>query len=262
MSASRRHVAEPDLAQYKDPASPHPLLFVVASALEGRLVPRHDAGVKVVQAGPALQAGERITAATSARAPAGLLSVGFAAGLDPRLPPGTVLLPRHVLQGRRTIAVDPKWHGRVFGLLRPGTGCSTGNLLALDAVVRHPSEKLRLHQATAAVAGDLESGLLAAVASELGAPYLVVRVILDAATDPLPDSAAGLLAPGGAARPLATLAAMLRAPASFAGLIRRYCITARQLPEALQRAWPELINPPPRRPTADILGAAAASQAE
>ena len=217
---------------------------------------RPGAAVKVVQAGPGLGALEHVTAATRDRMPSGLVSFGFAGGLAPQLPPGTILLPRHIRRGTGPIAaVDPEWHGRVLEALLETGNCSTDDLLAVDAIIHRPAEKAGLHAQSGAGAVDLESGVLAAIAAGLGVPFLVLRVILDGAGDALPRSAARMLTPAGGTRLLPTLLTMVRSPAAFARLLRRHRRAARGLQHALAAAWPEILSPP-SRPAARLNGTA------
>ena len=123
----------------------------------------------------------------------GIVSFGLAGGLDPALPPGTLIVPQAVAADGRMWPTDPMLSARLGG--------STGHVcLGWDAPVSSPEEKRRLCEQTGAVAVDMESGAVAAVAAAAGVPFAVLRAICDPADRAIPPAAlVALNAAGGLA---------------------------------------------------------------
>lgn len=111
-----------------------------------------------------------------------LISFGLAGGLDPALPPATLILPETVSSNGRSYRCDPELRALLEGDSIPA-------LMAAEAAVSAAAEKQRLWRETGAGAVDLESGAVAEVAAEAGIPFAVMRAICDPATRDLPRSA-------------------------------------------------------------------------
>lgn len=142
----------------------------------------------------------------------GLVSFGFAGGLDPALRPGEVVIPAWVLADGTLYTVEPALAERFGGL--------TGHrLVAGDQVAADVSAKRRLHAATQAHAIDLESGSVARVASDHGLPFAVVRAISDPADRSLPPAALLALDPAGGINIIGVLSSVLRQPAQLPALL-------------------------------------------
>jgi adenosylhomocysteine nucleosidase len=143
----------------------------------------------VVQSGP----GAARAAAAAARAiDAGagvLVSWGLAGGLDANVVPGTVVVPRRVLQhGAEPLAVDAVWHSRV-AVLADEFPLEHGDLLTAPAALESPAAKRAAAAATGAVAVDMESAAIAATAARAGVPFVALRVVVDGVADALPQGA-------------------------------------------------------------------------
>lgn len=184
---------------------------LVGLASEARLVRRAarrldlQVALEIGAADPGrAEAGARRLAAAGA---AGLVSFGLAAGLDPALGPGRLLLPETVLDpdGRRW-PTDPAWRGAL------GLDAETGPLAGCDALLRSPADKAALARASGAAAADMESHLLARAAGEAGLPFLVLRAVADPAGLALPPPAWDAIDAAGRSRGLAVAARLLRAP--------------------------------------------------
>ena len=107
-----------------------------------------------------------------------LVSFGFAGGLDPDLSAGTVVLPEQVRFGERIYRTTERWHRRSRAELA-GMAVSTGALLTVDEMVPSPQLKAHYWAAARAVALDMESGAIGAIADAAEIPWLVVRAICD-----------------------------------------------------------------------------------
>jgi adenosylhomocysteine nucleosidase len=117
----------------------------------------------------------------------GLVSWGCAAALAPKLKPGDLCLPAEILDRnavRRGASRD--WHQRAKDALRGAGNLYTETLLTTDRLVATAAEKRALAAACGAIAVDMESAAVAAVACEHGLPFLAVRAIADPADMVLP----------------------------------------------------------------------------
>lgn len=124
------------------------------------------------------------------RGAAALVSFGTAGGLDPSLPPGTVVVPPLVVAPDGSeIPSDEAWSGRLLACVRQAVPVSRATLAAARDLIESPEQKRALRAATGAGAVDMESGGVAAVAAGHGVPWLAVRVILDAADTTVPQIA-------------------------------------------------------------------------
>jgi adenosylhomocysteine nucleosidase len=177
----------------------------------------------------------------------GLLSVGTAGGLARNLAPGTVLLPKRLQSAREELfETAPKWHAAVHEALRKSCPVATGDLLCVDAVVRRPDQKRALHESTRAIAVDMESIRLARIARTLDVPYLVLRVVMDAAGDEVPGAALAGVTPAGDTDVAALLGRLCKHPSDLGPLIvsaLRYRTAAGMLRRSLATGGNELLNP-------------------
>jgi len=165
---------------------------------------------EILQSGPgAVRAAQAATAALAAGA-SGLVSFGLAGALRAELAPGAVLLPRRVRSATAAFAADPFWHAALADAVRTaGLTPSFDDLLSVPAALTTPSEKSAA-AASGAVAADMESAAIAAVAARAGARFLALRVIVDAAGDSLPADVERWVDARGERRLGAALAAALR----------------------------------------------------
>lgn len=146
-----------------------------------------------------------------------LLSFGLAAGLEPGQAAGTLVIPSEVVCGNDRYATDPRWSGRMRAALghfdaRPVAG--------VDAPLVRAADKVHLHQATGAVAADMESHGVARLARLAARPFAVLRVISDPAERALPPAALVGMKPDGRVNLAAVLASLLRHPGQLPDLAR------------------------------------------
>lgn len=151
----------------------------------------------------------------------GLLSWGCAAALCPALKPGTLCLPTEILDldGTRH-AVSADWHQRTWGALRAGFDPRTDPLLTSNHLVRTAVDKQTLAAKYRAVAVDMESAAVAAVAHLRDVPFLVVRAIADPAHLALPRSVVRATDAQGTTHRSAMLGHALRHPGELYRLLR------------------------------------------
>lgn len=157
-----------------------------------------------------------------AERPAGLLSFGLCAGLDPALRPGgLVCAERVVLPDGRALPADPAWRERVLAEAEHrGLRCAAGAVVGSERVLATALDKRALAAKSGAVAADMESHALAEAAAEAGLPLLVLRAVGDAAARRLPRPALHALREDGSTSPAAVLAGLARAPGEAPALVR------------------------------------------
>jgi len=195
--------------------------IVTGLAAEAGTLPESDLWIALSAADPA-----RAAQAADAMIAGGaqlLVSYGLAAGLDPRLGPGTLLLPDSVIshegevetpdrggvrdqlnritsfkrdEGAGTpeppppesyLAVDQ----RVREALRQGLEerAEGGAVAGVDRPLMYGDQKLALYAQTRALAADMESHLVARAAVAAGVPYVVIRVVSDPSNRTVPHAA-------------------------------------------------------------------------
>ncbi|MHB0888729.1 phosphorylase family protein [Acidithiobacillus sp.] len=182
---------------------------------------------------PAAQA----AAALLAEGVGALLAFGTAGGLDPALRPGILLLPERVIYSGGDYAVAASWRSRVAARIHGEL--VSGPLLTVATACAQSGQKQTLHAHSGAVAVDMESGAVAAVATSAGKPFLVLRALVDPAERDLPLSAMVAVDAYGHLRLSALLAALARRPWEITALLR----LGREMSAALQSlrtAWQEL----------------------
>lgn len=145
-----------------------------------------------------------------------LVSWGVAGGLAPVLHAGSICLPQEVI-GRdgAMVSTTASWHAAVAEELRTQHAVSYGRLLSSPAILASAGEKARAFRETGAVAVDMESLGVGQVALAFEVPFLVLRVIVDVASDEVPAAAMA-----GARNPLRVAAALIRKPGELVALCR------------------------------------------
>jgi adenosylhomocysteine nucleosidase len=149
-----------------------------------------------------------------------LVSWGVAGGLDPDLAAGTICLPSVVLaQDGETYATNLHFREILRAAIAARGAVVGGRLLTSVQAIAAIAAKAQVFRETGAVAVDMESAGIAAVAARQGLPFIAVRVIVDAAGDAVPDVA---LAAGraGEVRILPLLLGILKSPRQIAPLLR------------------------------------------
>ncbi|MCS6952259.1 MAG: hypothetical protein RMK57_05495 [Bryobacterales bacterium] len=109
--------------------------------------------------------------------PATLISAGFCGALDPTLHPGDVLVATRVVRAEDGTAYEAS-------PLQAKLPHAVGVVLSCDAVVREVEEKSRFWAAGWAVV-EMEAAAVAAAAAAAGLPFAAVKVVVDAAWEPL-----------------------------------------------------------------------------
>ena len=239
-----------------DPPQPSVIAIIVALAseracVEAGLADDPMAMLLLKQSGPGPD-----NAAAAARAVAqsgadALVSLGLAGGLEPRLQAGTAVVPdRIVLKSGEMLATDSVWKARIVAAIGTELATDEGALLSADSVLHTPDRKSAAARTTGAVAVDMESAAIAAVAAAAGLPAVAIRVVADCAADTLPAGIERWIDPSGHRR-LAPIAAAALSPAQWpvlALLARRHRAAQRALRAVAQRLAPTGFEFAPRPP--------------
>jgi nucleoside phosphorylase len=146
--------------------------------------------VVLAATGDGARAAARGLAALLDAAPVGrLLVLGVGGGLSPNLAPGDLVAARQVVEaGREVAAADPAWLAAAAAL-----GAIPGTVLTAPRILVTPEEKRAAWRGLEALGSepgsatvDLESAAYARLAAARGIPLLVVRAVVDAASEALP----------------------------------------------------------------------------
>jgi adenosylhomocysteine nucleosidase len=153
---------------------------------------------------------------------AALVSFGLAGGLAPGLRPGDLLLPERVRgAGPTPWSVDAVWRERVHARLAAGgLEPQAGALLGSEHIVATAADKRALFETSGALAVDMESHGVAAVAAEAKMPFLVLRAVADPADQVVPQAVLEALRSDGHVRVLATLGGVIRQRGELVAILR------------------------------------------
>ena len=168
-----------------------PLAIVTALSSEAATLQRYP-GVAINTSGMGADNAQRCAQDAIGRGAQALVCWGFAGGLHPDLAPGALLLPAAVRdEDGSTLTVHSPWQQRLCRVLA-GAEPNTRPLQSVAEPLRSRAEKLAAAR-TGAVACDMESAAILKTAAAHGRPAVVIRVVLDTATDELPSAIDGLV---------------------------------------------------------------------
>ena len=166
-----------------------------------------------------------------------LASWGMAAGLDPRLAPGTVLIPTRVIGSQaRGYTPDVHWRQRLLDRLGHAVTVCGDPLADTPTILDTPNAKAAVFERTGAAAADMESAAVAQVAAEHELPMQVIRIVLDAAAVSLPGNLGRVIDDNGRVRVSQLMIRAVLNPRDWPrwpGLVR-YFLAARH---AMRTVW-------------------------
>lgn len=206
--------------------------IVVALASEAGTLTSHTAKpghITALTGGAALHlsgmgpAAARHAAEMLADAGAAALAVfGVAGALGPHLRNGALFCPERVLdEDGHAYSADAAW--RTLLQQRLAMPFHTeGTLLSVTSPLLTVAAKANAHQQYGAIAVDMESAAVAAVAEARGLPCLVLRAIVDECEDTIPEALNGSVDAWGRPRLLSLLSAFFRHPSVLGELPRLY----------------------------------------
>ena len=173
-----------------------------------------------------------------------LASWGMAAGLDPGLAPGVVVIPDRVTGSQaHEYAPDILWRRRLLDRLGDAVTICDNPLADAPAILDTPDAKAAIFERTGAAAADMESAAVARVAAEHKLPVLVIRVVLDAAATTLPGSLGRVVDDTGRVRvPQLIIRAVLdpRDWSRWPGLVRSFFAARHAMRSVWSLAAPDL----------------------
>lgn len=118
-----------------------------------------------------------------------LVSWGVAGSLDSGMLSGDIVLPVDVLDvDGQLYHVNQDWHKALTNKLNHPGVYSGGMLVSTHVVQQEARLKSELHQATQAMAVDMESAAVARVALNSNMPFVVIRSIFDTISMRIPAS--------------------------------------------------------------------------
>ena len=173
-----------------------------------------------------------------------LASWGMAAGLDPGLAAGAVVIPDRVIGSQaHEYAPDSLWRRRVLDRLGEAVTVCDDPLADTPTILDIPDVKGAIFERTGAAAADMESAAVAQVAAEHELPLLVIRVVLDAAAVTLPGSLGRVINDTGRVRvPQLMIRAALdpRGWPRWPGLVRSFLAAGHSMRTVWSLAAPDL----------------------
>jgi len=192
------------------------LALIVPLALERHCLtntpePTSDTALEVLQCGQGELGARRAALSAVTQGASALLSVGIAGALDARLAAGDAVVPASVVAagtGRR-IKCSQDWSRSLRARIEGQCRVSDGALLSVPDVLTSAASKSAAARQYDAVACDMESAAIAAVAQDAGVPFAALRVISDESADELPDDVAQWIDESGNARLRPVLATLL-----------------------------------------------------
>ncbi|MCX7280438.1 MAG: hypothetical protein NTX21_02505 [Alphaproteobacteria bacterium] len=161
----------------------------------------------------------------------GVISIGLAGALSSHLKVGDVVIAEKIMTGAESWDCDAGWRNRLMSRLPQA---HQGTLFGSDVIIDKADTKSGLHEATGALAVDMESQIAARFAAARNLPLAGLRIISDGATHVLPPAALVAMKPDGGIAIGRVLGSLLRKPNQVPALIR----TAR----ASNKAFAELLR--------------------
>lgn len=154
-----------------------------------------------------------------------LVSFGVAGALLTGLNPGTLLLPKRVLDTNGNVyLIEPQLHLRYLNLLKPHfPSLQIGELIAVNQAAANPDSKSALAASCtehAPVAADMESHVVAQTAIRYAKPFLALRAILDPLECSIPQCAIAALDHHGNEHLWPVLCGLVVAPRALPRLIK------------------------------------------
>jgi hopanoid-associated phosphorylase len=148
-----------------------------------------------------------------------LVSFGIAGALAPDLQAGDLVVSAEVLADGDRWRADERFQTLVSNLARD-IGARRGQIFGARAILATKEEKNHAWRATGALAVDLESDVVARIASQAGIPFLVTRTIADTLYRELPAAALIPLSEAGTPDLARVLGSVIRRPRQIGTLVR------------------------------------------
>jgi adenosylhomocysteine nucleosidase len=189
------------------------IIAVVGLSREAKIAAVGDV-FAMVGGGNSVLLRRKLDAATTAD---GVISIGIAGGLAPKLECGACIVASEVIGGTARFSTHVRWRDSMLSKLPDATLAA---VMGTDSIVASPETKAELHRATGAAAADMESHIAARFAAERKIPFVALRVVADPATSALPPAALSALSSDGTIRYGAVLRSVLANPSHIPALTR------------------------------------------
>jgi adenosylhomocysteine nucleosidase len=153
---------------------------------------------------------------------AGVISIGLAGALSPLLKVGEVVIADQIITGTEKWDCHAGWRNRLASLLTGSSGVEAhqGPLFGSDVIIEQAQTKTGLHDATGALAVDMESQVAARFAVSRNLPLAGLRVVSDDAGHVLPPAALVAMQPDGGISVRRVLWSLVKKPGQLPALIR------------------------------------------
>jgi adenosylhomocysteine nucleosidase len=161
----------------------------------------------------------------------GVISIGLAGALSPLLKVGEAVIADRIIFGAEKWRCDERWRVALAARL---SFAHQGPFAGSGTIIQDAAAKSALHEASGALAVDMESQVAARFAASRGLKLAGLRIISDDARHVLPPAALVAMKPDGGIAIGRVLGSLLRHPSQVPALIR----TAR----ASNKAFAELLR--------------------
>ena len=146
-----------------------------------------------------------------------IISFGLAGGLAPYLRAGDWVVASSVIDAKQTRLTDQTWSKKILTMI---PGAWHAPILGVDTAITDIVGKRRAHAETGAAAVDMESHLVARLATAHGLSFTAVRVVVDPAHRFVPAAALAGMLPCGKTSIAAVMREVIARPSQLLGLIR------------------------------------------
>ncbi len=147
----------------------------------------------------------------------GIISFGVAGGLAPHLRPGNWVVASSIVDAQQSRPTDRVWSEKILAMI---PGAEHKPIAGVDYAVADPGAKKRMHVETGAATVDMESHLVARLASTHGLSFTAVRVVIDPAHRVVPEAALAGMRPDGGTSITAVMRELIAGPSQLSGLLR------------------------------------------
>ncbi|NDE89600.1 MAG: hypothetical protein EB059_00455 [Alphaproteobacteria bacterium] len=149
-----------------------------------------------------------------------LISFGVAGGLAPNLDSTTIIVSKHIVgKNSQHWACDATL---VQHFKQRAPQALDGGVYGSTHLVPTPADKKKLHSNTGCMIVDMESHVVAQVATRHSLPFAVLRGVSDSVEDGFPDAALKGLSPDGSTNMNAVYKSLLRNPLQIPALLKLF----------------------------------------
>ena len=163
--------------------------------------------------GPGPEAARSAALALIDKGVGGLISFGYAGGIDRDAKAGDLVVASEIREGRNeVVACEPIWGDAVAKVLSAQVRVMRFPIAASQDIVKTAQDKMTLRYRTGAVATDMESFAIGKAAEEAGLPFITIRAIIDTAEQDLPPMAVEACGSDGRLKPWRILWSLISNP--------------------------------------------------